>query len=556
MRSPRLLTRPAASPFALGLLLCFAPPALRAAEDSVIYVDAHATGPVFDGSSWCSAYQQLYEALAVATAGTTIRVADGTYKPDTTGLADPRTATMTLTGGVTLEGGYAGCDAADPDQRNIDLFRSTLSCDLASDDQPGRVNRAENCSMFFGGESGAAAVTVDGFTFSGSNVVALRVVFASATVRRCQFTENGLASLIPFGGAIRLWFSTSRIEHCVFQRNHARSGGAIHAFRSSVELLDCSFLENQARQSDFSYAGGAVYSEKGNLRISRCSFLRNLSEDRGGAIAVSDSYDPLAFVCEHSVFEENIAGSDGTLHAYLVDSLVDNCLFRANTTLNGGGAGIYVDHGAMLVRNCTIVENVARAGGWGAGLRSEGSPLLEIRNSVLWGNRTVGSSGTHPSLIQFYGYWSSIFDSCIMDWDSPDGDVMKANPLFAPGPGGCYYLSHASAGQPEDSPYVDAGAPNAADLGLADRTTRSDEMTDAGVVDLGYHYPVTGKPFLRGDFDRDSLLNLKDIAEFQNCFTGDSPDPTPPCCRVFDWTGERAVTLTDWPALATALAAP
>ena len=69
--------------------------AVPALAGDVIYVDAHATGPVFDGSSWCSAYRQLYEALAVATVGTTIRVADGIYKPDSTGLADPRTATMT-----------------------------------------------------------------------------------------------------------------------------------------------------------------------------------------------------------------------------------------------------------------------------------------------------------------------------------------------------------------------------------------------------------------------------------------------------------------------------
>jgi len=48
----------------------------------VVFVDQNACGPTHDGSSWCNAFLNLQDALAVATAGMTIRVADGTYKPD------------------------------------------------------------------------------------------------------------------------------------------------------------------------------------------------------------------------------------------------------------------------------------------------------------------------------------------------------------------------------------------------------------------------------------------------------------------------------------------
>jgi len=163
MRSQPFLTRFATNPCALVVLLCFRISVVRADDTPIIYVDVHATGPVFDGSTWCSAYRQLYEALAVATAGTTIRVADGIYKPNTTGLADPRTATMTLIGGVTLEGGYAGCDAPDPDERNIELFRSTISCDLG---KTGKQRKTKGKTKKQRGHS-AFATTLRGGTVDG-----------------------------------------------------------------------------------------------------------------------------------------------------------------------------------------------------------------------------------------------------------------------------------------------------------------------------------------------------------------------------------------------------
>ena len=49
---------------------------------TTLYVDASATGPGHDGSSWCTAFTELHEALAVVTADSVIRVADGVYRPD------------------------------------------------------------------------------------------------------------------------------------------------------------------------------------------------------------------------------------------------------------------------------------------------------------------------------------------------------------------------------------------------------------------------------------------------------------------------------------------
>ena len=106
------------------LLLLAVPPALA---QTVRYVDADATGPVHDGSTWCNAYTTLGEALDVAGGGDAILVADGIYTPDSTGLDDPREATFQLINGVTVRGGYAGqldggnrCRPQHPDRNRRD----------------------------------------------------------------------------------------------------------------------------------------------------------------------------------------------------------------------------------------------------------------------------------------------------------------------------------------------------------------------------------------------------------------------------------------------------
>ena len=89
-----------------------------------------------DGTSWCSGYLHLQDALAAAQAGDTIRVAQGVHRPDqgTGQTPGDRMATFQLITGVRLEGGYAGCGGADPDARDVGLFETILSGDLASDD--------------------------------------------------------------------------------------------------------------------------------------------------------------------------------------------------------------------------------------------------------------------------------------------------------------------------------------------------------------------------------------------------------------------------------------
>jgi len=79
-------------------------------ESIVGYVDQSGTG-AGDGTSWSDAYQTLEDALAVACRYDTIKLAQGTYAPNTT----DRSYSYSLYSDLTIEGGYqSGGVSQDP----------------------------------------------------------------------------------------------------------------------------------------------------------------------------------------------------------------------------------------------------------------------------------------------------------------------------------------------------------------------------------------------------------------------------------------------------------
>src|SRR5438477_468222 len=96
------------------------------ARAATYYVDAVATG-ANNGSSWSNAFTSLQSALDVGAASQEIRVAKGIYKPTKrTDAPNPRTATFSLGGSVTLKGGYVGVTSPTPDARDVNLYKTIL----------------------------------------------------------------------------------------------------------------------------------------------------------------------------------------------------------------------------------------------------------------------------------------------------------------------------------------------------------------------------------------------------------------------------------------------
>lgn len=109
-------------------------------------------------------------------------MAQGVYTPDSNsanpnGTGDPN-ATFQLIDGVTLTGGYAGFGKADPNARDIELYKTILSGDLNGDDAQTAVRRliplsCQTCSAHKNGKAfdrpSREGIVTDGLVFGGTS---------------------------------------------------------------------------------------------------------------------------------------------------------------------------------------------------------------------------------------------------------------------------------------------------------------------------------------------------------------------------------------------------
>ncbi|MHC4500121.1 MAG: hypothetical protein ACYS21_13515 [Planctomycetota bacterium] len=261
-----------------------------AAGGQTIYVDADANG-ANDGSSWTDAFTKLQDALAAASSGDQIRVAEGIYRPDEDsahpeGRGDPEIA-FQLKSGVVLKGGYAGFGEPDPNGRDIDDYETILSGDLDEDDGPDFANNEENSYhvVFSGGISGTSVV--DGFTITAGNADGsdpdnsgggMYNIFSSPTLINCTFVGN---YAVRYGGAMfNYMFSSATLVNCSFVGNYVVfvGGGMENRFLSESTLINCIFSGNAAEH------GGGMGNSGADATLINTLFVGNWADRRGGAM--------------------------------------------------------------------------------------------------------------------------------------------------------------------------------------------------------------------------------------------------------------------------------
>lgn len=445
---------------------------------STHHVDAHAIGPLHDGTSWCSAFLYLQQALSIAQLGDTIRVAEGVYAPSSPGLGDPRKATFELKNGVIIRGGYAGCGAADPDEQDHMTHETVLSGDLWGNDGADFTNQVDNARHVVTAPSTALFTVLEGFTIVAGNA----------------------DGVFDNGGGMTIDQVSPTVIDCTFRGNSASRGGGVYNDQGSPFFTGCVFEHNRATFG--LEAGGGLYTSQGNPTMRNCLFLNNVA---------------------------------------------------------GIGGGMTTFMGSTNVENCTVTGNEAFLEGGGVFSAGE----LFISDSILWDNSAMNGANTGESAqITRNGEFMSVRYTIIQGKTGslcgpadPCGEAnLGDDPLFAPGPLGCYYLSHSALGGGQ-SPAVDAGSALASVLGVGSLTTRRDELADADTVDLGYHHPITGDPLLMGDVDRNDSVNLADFAAMQREFTGESLAGGI-FCSVLDFDVSGDIDLDDYAAFKAVLTGP
>ncbi len=263
-------------------------------------------------------------------------------------------------------------------------------------------------------------------------------------------------------------------------------GGAILCSGSSPRILDNAFLHNLTDEN-----GGAICCGDSTLVMGNY-FHANWADGNGGAVFV-DAGSP---VVANNFFHQNSAsiGGGGGVSCSGADSapLVINNLFVENqhnggSADYGGGAISTYYYASPTVVNCTFYENNSFI--YGDSVFQDDTADLQMKNCILWGGSHEVGYLYNPPLIEY----------SVVQGGYPGTGNLAGDPDFVTGPAGDYYLSRTSAGQPENSPCRNAGsAPVESICWTADGqlycldqfTTRTDEIRDAGTVDIGFHYPA------------------------------------------------------------------
>jgi len=414
-----------------------------AAPGRILYVDDSAGGPNCDGV-WSGALLYLQDALILAELvqePVEIRVARGIYKPDQgTGITPgDREASFTIPRAAVLRGGYAGIGAADPNERNVDLYETILSGDLLDNDPEiadaralanatGRIDNSRHVVTI----ERVDTCLLDGFTIRSGHAPgdddrrggpsdgggAVRIEDSSAILRHCTFMHNwgadGGALFVPrgeFGG-----FSRLEVHDCRFLANASRDyGGALAIYEGELLLADCEFSANTSTR------GGSISSHLSDLSLSRCAIRENRAVDGSGLHHVNGNLSLAG-----CTFGDNSALPPGAIRGPITragtvlinnssgkQAIATNCLFKNNR----GFSGAAIQGDLTALRDCRFTGNTAytRAGA----LDSRGP--LTCENCLFDGNKALDG----PAVVRSLG--SLLFANCtFVENRSPDGYAFSA----------------------------------------------------------------------------------------------------------------------------------
>jgi hypothetical protein len=351
----------------------------------VWHVDADAPG-ANTGSNWTHAFNYLQDALAVAAPGDTIKVAEGTYKPDEGGGQTPGdiTATFDLIDDVVIEGGYGGFGEADPDARDTEAYETILSGDLQGNDGPDFTNNADNSHHVVRAVISGGSAVLDGFTVTAGNAVGLN--------------PTGQ------GGGIYIGNGSPVLVNCTFIRNKAvRGGGASNmgSLSDNPSFISCKFIGNLADGP-----GGAMESQRGEPSLTSCVLSGNVSTGSGGGLF-------------------NMGTSNATM---------TNCTL-SNNSAGGSGGGVYCSWATagVEVLNCILWGNSDSSGsGESSQIRiSTGPPVVVVDYSCIEGLSGglggTGNIGDDPWFVDADG------DDDVVGTEDDDVHLLEGSPCIDTG---------------------------------------------------------------------------------------------------------------------------
>ena len=394
---------------------------MLAALREPVYVDADATGND-DGTSWEDAFNDLQNALEVATYGDEIWVAEGTYRPV------PVTATQRITAfqmvpGVQLYGGFDGTET-DRSERDWATHVVTLSGDIGTMGAYG-----DNSYHVVVGIGVTETAVLDGFLVTGGYA-------------------NGGSAPYDRGGGI-----------------YISGGGPI--------IRNCTLVDNRA----VFYGGGMTVANAGAPIVAETMFINNTVTYYGGGMA-SIGNSPAQIVNVRFLYNTSTSGHGGGALSFQSTPTYVNTVFSGNRANNGDGGGLYNWSANAQHRNVTFSNNYAYSRG--GGMSNANSPSISVINGIFWDN----AAGASNSEIYPSGLFERVTYSLVEGGYTGTGNL-SADPFFvdADGPDDVAGTLDDDLTLSAGSPAIDAGSNSAVPADVAD-LDEDDDTGEATPLDL------------------------------------------------------------------------
>ncbi len=304
-----------------GASLTPASPLPARGAGTTIYVNLNATGSN-NGTTWTDAYTSLQSALAAASSGDQIWIAQGTYYPSALEDAgDPRSATFTLKSGVAIYGGFLGGELV-LEERDWSAHEVTLSGDLGV-----QGSRADNAYHVVSASGVDSTAVLDGVTITLGNADLVSDTDAKGR-----------------GGGLFNQGASPTLSHVIFYTNTAYLGGGMGSFSQSAPTLShVSFTENGA-----GFGGGVYNQDASGLTVDDGLFVSNKVSKSGGAIY---NYKDCLNTLNDITFQSNLAGvGGGGIFSYKASVAITDSTFISNTAVGSAG-GLYNGAAQLLDGN-------------------------------------------------------------------------------------------------------------------------------------------------------------------------------------------------------------
>lgn len=314
------------------------------------------------------------------------------------------------------------------------------------------------------------------------------------------------------GGGIQCKNASPTISDSTIIGNRSRWGGGIHVRGGDSRPL---IAGNKFAENTATYYGGGIYSAESDLVIENCEIVRNETSSSGGGIYI-DNYSHTVLsgclirrnhtsgngaglfveggsstiITGNTIIENTAAGHGGGIYVYYSPDITNNLI--AGNTSHGNGGGIYFEDDPYQMTQCTVYGNRAYVEGGGVFCEIDEDP--RITNSIIRDN----NAPTGPEL----SGGNPILNYCNIKGGWQGTGNFDADPMFADPVQGDFHLLQDPCQPGVVNPCVDAGDPS---FPTIRGTTRTDRRQDAGIVDIGFHYPLPWIPdvvFVPDDFLR------------------------------------------------------